>query len=173
MRFSLAGSSLPPGLRARRARFPTCGVIRVAGYSVVWACDPTPILPLKSTKRSAAAIFGRSAPSLLFSWCASEYSVVGRIFCYASYDNIRTNVCQWLFAENFLLLILLLNRFHQQFKISTFDDDRINATNILIVIAFACKLHSCYALSALPPTNKTQISIRMDYPHTDQCGDSL
>ena len=64
--FSLAGSSLPPGLRARRARFPTCGVIRVAGYSVVWDCDPTPVFPLKSTKRSAAAILGRSAPSLLF-----------------------------------------------------------------------------------------------------------
>ena len=30
-RFSLAGSSLLPGPRARRARFPTCGVIRVAG----------------------------------------------------------------------------------------------------------------------------------------------
>ena len=55
MRFSLAGSSLP-GRRARRARFPTCGVIRVAGYSVVWDCDPTPHIPLKSTKRSAAAI---------------------------------------------------------------------------------------------------------------------
>ena len=54
--FSLAGSSLPPGLRARRARFPTCGVVRVAGYSVVWDCDPTPIFLLKSTKRSAAAI---------------------------------------------------------------------------------------------------------------------
>ena len=54
--FSLAGSSLPPGLRARRARFPTCGVIRVAGYSVVWDCGPTPIFLLKSTKRSAAAI---------------------------------------------------------------------------------------------------------------------
>ena len=55
MRFSLAGSSLP-GPRARRARFPTCGVIRVAGYSVVWDCGPTPIFLLKSTKRSAAAI---------------------------------------------------------------------------------------------------------------------
>ena len=52
--------------RARRARFPTCGVVHVAGYSVVWDCDPTPILPLKSTKRSAATILGRSAPSLLF-----------------------------------------------------------------------------------------------------------
>ena len=56
MRFSLAGSSLLPGRRARRTRFPTCGVIRVAGYSVVWDYDPTPIFSLKSTKRSAAAI---------------------------------------------------------------------------------------------------------------------
>ena len=64
-RFPLAGSLLL-GRRARRARFPTCGVVHVAGYSVVWACDPTPILPLKSTKRSAATILGRSAPSLLF-----------------------------------------------------------------------------------------------------------
>ena len=56
MRFSLAGSSLPPGLRARRARFPTCGVIRVAGYSVVWDCGPTPSALLKATKRGAAAI---------------------------------------------------------------------------------------------------------------------
>ena len=54
--FSLAGSSLPPGLRARRALFPTCGVVRVAGYSVVWDCDPTPVFLLKSTKRSAATI---------------------------------------------------------------------------------------------------------------------
>ena len=84
MRFSLAGSSLLPGLRARRARFPTCGVARVAGYSVVWDCDPTPIFLLKSAKRSAAAILGRNAPSLLFSWCASDYSVVGRISCYDS-----------------------------------------------------------------------------------------
>ena len=56
MRFSLAGSSMSPGLRARRALFPTCGVVRVAGYSVVWDCDPTPHISLKSTKRSAAAI---------------------------------------------------------------------------------------------------------------------
>jgi len=50
VRFSLAGSSLPPGRRARRALFPTCGVVRVAGYSVVWDCDPTPISPKKHQK---------------------------------------------------------------------------------------------------------------------------
>ena len=49
-------SLLRRGRRARRARFPTCGVIRVAGYSVVWDCGPTPIFLLKSPKRSAAAI---------------------------------------------------------------------------------------------------------------------
>ena len=49
MRFSLAGSSLP-GRRARRARFPTCCVVRVAGYSVVWDYDPTPISPKEHQK---------------------------------------------------------------------------------------------------------------------------
>ena len=129
-------SLLRRGRRARRARFPTCGVIRVAGYSVVWDCDPTPIFPLKSTKRSAAAIIRSQRSFITFSWCASEYSVVGRISCHVSYDSIETNVCQWLFAENFLSPISLLNRFHQQFRISTFDDNnRITATNILIVVA--------------------------------------
>ena len=28
-------------------------------------------------------------------WCASEYSVVGRISCHVPYDSIETNVCQW------------------------------------------------------------------------------
>ena len=110
VRFSLAGSSLPPGLRARRARFPTCGVIRVAGYSVVWDCGPTPIFLLKSTKRSAAAISRPQRSFITFSWCASEYSAVGRTICHSSHDNVRTNVCQWPFAENFFLLTPLLNR---------------------------------------------------------------
>ena len=95
-------SLLRRGRRARRARFPTCGVIRVAGYSVVWDLSfPPPLFPLKSTKRSAAAIFSAAALLHYFSWCASEYSVVGRISCYVSHDSTRTNVCQWLFAEIF------------------------------------------------------------------------
>ena len=65
------------------------------------------ILP-ESTERSAAAIFGRSAPSYVL-WCTSEYSVVDRISCYVSHDSTRTNVHQWSFAKKFLLL-LLLNR---------------------------------------------------------------
>ena len=43
-------SLLRRGRRARRARFPTCGVIRVAGYSVVWDYDPTPISPKEHQK---------------------------------------------------------------------------------------------------------------------------
>ena len=46
VRFSLAGSSLLPGRRARCARFQTCGVVRVAGYSVVWDLSfPPPYFP--------------------------------------------------------------------------------------------------------------------------------
>ena len=136
MRFPLAGSSLPPGLRACRARFPTCGVVRVAGYSVVWDCDPTPHISPKEHQKERCGHSRSQRSFITFSWCASEYSVVDRISCHVSYDNIETNVCQWLFAENFLSPISLLNRFHQQFRISTFDDNnRITATNILIVVA--------------------------------------
>ena len=44
------------------------------------------------------------------SWCALEYSVVGRISCYVPYDSARTNVCQWLFAEIFSLTAAVSNR---------------------------------------------------------------
>ena len=109
MRFSLAGSSLPPGLRAHRALFPTCGVIRVAGYSVVWDYDPTPISP-KEHQKERCGHFSAAALLHYFSWCASEYSVVGRISCYVSHDSTRTNVCQWLFAEIFSLTAAVSNR---------------------------------------------------------------
>ena len=53
-----------------------------------------------------------SAAALLHyvSWCALEYSVVGRISCYVPYDSARTNVCQWLFAEIFSLTAAVSNR---------------------------------------------------------------
>ena len=93
VRFSLAGSSLPPGLRARRALFPTCGVIRVAGYSVVWDCDPTSILSQRAPKGALRPFLGRSAPLLLF-------MVRFEIFCCRQdfppqfHDNTGTNVFQ-------------------------------------------------------------------------------
>ena len=96
---------------------------------------PPPYFP-KEHQKERCGHFSVAALLHYVLWCASEYSVVGRISCHVSYDNIETNVCQWLFAENFLSPISLLNRFHQQFRISTFDDNnRITATNILIVVA--------------------------------------
>ena len=94
VRFSLAGSSLLPGRRACRARFPTCGVIRVAGYSVVWdLSSPLPFFP-KEHQKERCGHFSVAALLHYFSWCALEYSVVGRISFYVSQDNSRTNVCQ-------------------------------------------------------------------------------
>ena len=94
---------------ARRARFPTCGVVRIAGYSVVWDCDPTPHISPKEHQKERCGHFSVAALLHYFSWCASEYSVAGRISCHDSHDSTRTNVCQWSFAKKFLLL-LLLNR---------------------------------------------------------------
>ena len=42
---------------ARRARFPTCGAVRVAGYSVVWACDPTPHISPKEHQKERCGHF--------------------------------------------------------------------------------------------------------------------
>ena len=86
-------SLLRRGRRARRARFPTCGVIRVAGYSVVWDCDPTLISPKEHQKERCG--HSRSQRSFItLSWCASEYSVASRISCHDSHDRTRANVCQ-------------------------------------------------------------------------------
>ena len=86
--------TLLPGPRARRARFPTCGVIRVAGYSVVWDCGPTPHLSPKEHQKERCGHYSVAALLHYFSWCALEYSVVGRISCHVPYDNVETNVCQ-------------------------------------------------------------------------------
>ena len=64
-------------------------VIQLFGIAI-----PPPHILLKSTKRSAAAIIRSQRSFITFSWCASEYSVVGRISCHDSHDSIRTNVCQ-------------------------------------------------------------------------------
>ena len=75
------------GRRARCVRFPTCGVVRVAGYSVVLDCDSTSVFPPKITKRSAAAILGRSAPSLLVRFkifCCRQISLL----CFLRYHPI-------------------------------------------------------------------------------------
>ena len=54
---------------------------------------PPPYFPKEHQKERC----GREMAAALLHyvlWCASEYSVVGRISCYVSHDNTRTNVCQ-------------------------------------------------------------------------------
>ena len=88
-------------------------VIQLSGIVI-----PPPYFP-KEHQKERCDHFSVAALLHYFSWCASRYSVVGRIFCYILHDNVRTNVCQWLFAENFFLLVPLLNRIgvlHQKAK---------------------------------------------------------
>ena len=125
-----SGSSRAPCAFSQPAVLSALLAIQLFGIVI-----PPPYFP-KEHQKERCGHFSVAALLHYVLWCASEYSVVGRISCHVSYDNIETNVCQWLFAENFLSPISLLNRFHQQFRISTFDDNnRITATNILIVVA--------------------------------------
>ena len=55
-----------------------CGVVRVAGYSVVWDCISTSKF-LQRAPKGALRPFSDAALLHYVSWCASEYSVVERI----------------------------------------------------------------------------------------------
>ena len=129
-KLAASGSSRAPCAFPNLRCCPRCWLFSCLG---LWS---HPHISPKEHQKERCGHYSAAALLHYFSWCASEYSVVDRISCHVSYDNIETNVCQWLFAENFLSPISLLNRFHQQFRISTFDDNnRITATNILIVVA--------------------------------------
>ena len=54
---------------------------------------PPPYFP-KEHQKERCGHFSAAALLHYFSWCASDYSVVGRISCYVSHNSIRTNVCQ-------------------------------------------------------------------------------
>ena len=56
----------------------------------------------KEHKKERCDHFSVAALLHYISWCASDYSVVGRISCHVPYDNIGINVCQRSFAEFFL-----------------------------------------------------------------------
>ena len=68
---------------------------------------PTPLISPKEHQKERCGHFSVAALLHYVLWCASEYSVVGRIICRSTHDNARTNVCQWSFAKKFLLLMLL------------------------------------------------------------------
>ena len=103
-KLAASGSSRAPCAFPNLRCCPRCWLFSCLGFEF-----PTPLFPLKSTKRSAATISRSQRSFITLSWCALEYSVAGRISCYVSHDSTRTNVCQWSFAKKFLLL-LLLNR---------------------------------------------------------------
>ena len=54
---------------------------------------PPPYFP-KEHQKERCGHFSAAALLHYVLWCASEYSVVGRISCYVSHDSTRTNVCQ-------------------------------------------------------------------------------
>ena len=55
---------------------------------------PPPHLSPKEHQKERCGHFSAAALLHYVLWCASEYSVVGRISCYVSHDNARTNVRQ-------------------------------------------------------------------------------
>ena len=61
---------------------------------------PPPISP-KEHQKERCGHFRSQRSFITLSWCALEYSIVGRISCYVSHDSTRTNVRQWPFAKNF------------------------------------------------------------------------
>ena len=86
-------------------RYPRCWLFSCLGFEF-----PTPLISPKEHQKERCGHFSAAALLHYFSWCASEYSVVGRISCYVSHDSTRTNVCQWLFAEIFSLTAAVSNR---------------------------------------------------------------
>ena len=101
-------------------------VIQLSGIVI-----PPPYYP-KEHQKERCGHYSVAALLHYVSWCASEYSVIGRISCYVSHDNTRTNVCQWSFAENFLLLIPLLNRIDSISNLYIFTISLLNISAIYL-----------------------------------------
>ena len=88
-KLAASGSSRAPCAFPNLRCCPRCWLFSCLGFEF-----PTPLFPLKSTKRSAATISRSQRSFITLSWCALEYSVVGRISCHDSHDSARTNVFQ-------------------------------------------------------------------------------
>ena len=99
-------SAWQPVLRQNKLRcYPRCWLFSCLGFEF-----PTPLISPKEHQKERCGHSRSQRSFITFSWCASEYSVAGRIFCFVLHVNVRTNVCQWPSAENFLLPLPLLNR---------------------------------------------------------------
>ena len=103
-KLAASGASRAPCAFPNLRCYPRCWLFSCLG---LWSHPP--YFPKEHQKERC----GHSRPQrsfITFSWCASEYSVVGRISCHDSHDSTRTNVCQWLFAEIFSLTAAVSNR---------------------------------------------------------------
>ena len=95
---------------ARAVRFSQPAVLSaLLAIQLFGIVIPPPYFP-KEHQKERCGHFSVAALLHYVLWCASEYSVVGRISCYVPYDSARTNVCQWLFAEIFSLTAAVSNR---------------------------------------------------------------
>ena len=95
---------------ARAVRFSQPAVLSaLLAIQLFGIVIPPPYFP-KEHQKERCGHFSVAALLHYFSWCALEYSVVGRSSCHDSHDSTRTNVCQWLFAEIFSLTAAVSNR---------------------------------------------------------------
>ena len=88
-KLAASGSSRAPCAFPNLRCCPRCWLFSCLGFEF-----PTPLISPKEHQKERCGHFSAAALLHYFSWCASEYSVVGRIFCYVLHDNVRTNVCQ-------------------------------------------------------------------------------
>ena len=87
-KLAASGSSRAPCAFPNLRCCPRCWLFSCLG---LWSHPP--YFP-KEHQKERCGHFSAAALLHYVLWCASEYSVVGRISCHDSYDSIRTNVCQ-------------------------------------------------------------------------------
>ncbi len=90
-----AGSSRAPCAFPNLRCYPRCWLFSCLG---LWS---HPHISPKEHQKERCGHYSAAALLHYVLWCASEYSVVGRISCYVSHDSIGTNVCQRSFADFF------------------------------------------------------------------------
>ena len=117
---------------ARTVRFSQPAVLSTLLVIQLFGIVIPPPNFLKEHQKERCGHFSVAALLHYFSWCASEYSVVGRISYYVSHDNIGTNVCQQPFAENFFLLVPLLNRIDSISNLYIFTISLLNISAIYL-----------------------------------------
>ena len=83
-----SGSSRAPCAFPNLRCYPRCWLFSCLG---LWS---HPHISPKEHQKERCGHFSAAALLHYVLWCASEYSVVGRISCHVPYDSARTNVCQ-------------------------------------------------------------------------------